>query len=52
MTLYWRSYEGRTVVQITLRFLPLCVCGVLANVVGSIAVAHLVSLEYCSFRMS
>ncbi|KAJ9096309.1 hypothetical protein QFC20_006447 [Naganishia adeliensis] len=41
MTLYWRSYEGRTVVQITLRFLPLCVCGVLANIVGSFAVAHL-----------
>ena len=51
MTLFWRSYEERSVIQITLRFLPLCVCGVIANIIGSVAVARLVSrLLYCASR--
>lgn len=45
MSLYWRSYEERPVIQATLRFLPLCVVGVFANIVGSFCVAYVVRDE-------
>jgi phosphate/sulfate permease len=44
MTLYWQNYEGRSMIDTSLRFLPLCIVGVLANVIGSACVAVVVSL--------
>ncbi len=45
MTLYWQNYEGRSLIQTTLRFLPLCVVGVITNMIGSACVAIVVSWD-------
>lgn len=42
MTVYWQNYEMRSVIDTTLRFIPICVFGVLANVLGSFIVSKLV----------
>lgn len=39
--LYWENYEYRSIVATTLRFLPLCIVGVIANVIGAVLVANI-----------
>lgn len=43
MTLYWQNFEQRTVIETTIRFIPICIFGVLANILGSFIVARFVS---------
>lgn len=52
MSLYWRSFEERPIIELTLRFLPLTVAGVAANVVGSFLVGYIVRHLPRSFSSS